>query len=89
MAQQDARNEGQKDEGEKMSEETVEKVKTFFIEHPIHAFSVPEIAGYLALPTIDVVGAIDYLWSEDVVERRYVLSPDAMIKLRSLMESGR
>lgn len=49
----------------------VDAVRKFFEEHPVHSFSIPAIAKYLKLSEKKVEQAVEYLWFEDIIEKRY------------------
>jgi len=71
----------------------VDKLKTFFDEHPLHSFTVEAIAEYFGMSKntdgffsyMDmkkIKSALEYLWFEGLVEVRYQKAPSTLKDLK-------
>jgi uncharacterized protein (DUF2384 family) len=50
---------------------SVEEVRDFFEEHPVHGFTTKKIADYLGITEVSVELAIEILLRLELIEARY------------------
>lgn len=61
------------------SENSLELVKKFFYEHPIHHFTFEQIAEYINLPKVVVLNALVELWNDEYISPSWVAT-DKILK---------